>query len=433
MRIKSVEITNFRCFEKLKLNLHEQFTLLIGTNGAGKSTILDALAIGMGSFFLGMEGGIASGIHQDDVRYITYELGSRMVKQVQYPAEITCAGEVFAQTLSWSRSLNGEGNKTTYGNASEISRVSKEKALDIRRGNTFILLPVLSYYGTGRLWAKKREKRKTTRVDLMTRTAGYADCLDAMSNDKLMYKWFEQMTYQELQEGKPVPELTAVKKALLMCFNGPGETTELGSAERCSFNVKTAQLEIVYIKPDGSRAVHALHEMSDGYRNMLSMVADIAYRMAVLNPQLLDRVTEETEGIVLIDEIDLHLHPSWQRRVVADLCRIFPKVQFIATTHAPSVISSVSNEKLIILEENAAHVPSYPTYGKDANAVLRRIMDVPERPDDVRKKMDDFSAQMSREDYRAAENTLRELREILGDDDPEIVGAQTSLDLEMME
>ena len=87
-----------------------------------------------------------------------------------------------------------------------------------------------------------------------------------------------------------------------------------------------------------------MKELSDGYKNTLSMVADIAYRMAVLNPWLLDRVLTETTGIVLIDEIDLHLHPQWQQRIIGDLRTIFPKVQFIVSTHAPLVINSVKRQ-----------------------------------------------------------------------------------------
>ena len=81
------------------------------------------------------------------------------------------------------------------------------------------------------------------------------------------------------------------------------------------------------------------------------MVADIAYRMAVLNPQLLDHILDETLGVVLIDEVDMHLHPEWQKRIMADLHYIFPKVQFIVTTHSPSVLANVTREHILLLEE----------------------------------------------------------------------------------
>ena len=133
-----------------------------------------------------------------------------------------------------------------------------------------------------------------------------------------------------------------------------------------------------------------MSEMSDGYRNMLSMVADIAYRMALLNPQFLGEVTKKTSGVVLIDEIDLHLHPAWQRHIVSALKEIFPKVQFIVSTHAPSVISSVPKEEIVVLENHQVRRAELPTYGKDANSILKTVMDVPERPDPVAEKLKDF-------------------------------------------
>ena len=87
-------------------------------------------------------------------------------------------------------------------------------------------------------------------------------------------------------------------------------------------------------------------QLSDGYKCTISLIADIAYRMAILNPQLLNKVLVETEGIILIDEVDLHLHPKWQKRILKDLMDIFPKVQFIVSTHAPEVINSVKKDLL---------------------------------------------------------------------------------------
>lgn len=94
--------------------------------------------------------------------------------------------------------------------------------------------------------------------------------------------------------------------------------------------------------------------------------------MAILNPQLLDKVLIETEGIVLIDEIDLHLHPSWQKRILKDLMDIFPKVQFIVSTHAPEVINSVKSESIVILKDNAVHsVESDKRKGRSSNSLCR--------------------------------------------------------------
>ena len=322
--------------------------------------------------------------------------------------------------IEWSRSKNTENGTTTYGDAAELTEIAKALANGVKTGDTTVELPVLAYYSTARLWTKKKEKRESAKLDLNSRFTGYLDCLDSMNNEKLMRKWLEQMT------------LSAVKRAILACFNTFDNTREMGKADRCTFDVKSEEIEITYTLPNGKKEIHPLSEMSDGYRNMLSMVADIAYRMALLNPQLLDKVTEKTSGVVLIDEIDLHLHPAWQRHIVGALKKIFPKVQFIVSTHAPSVISSVPQDEIVILENHQVRKAEMPTYGKDANSILKTVMDVPERPDYVAEKLTAFYECLSRSDLKQARKMIDEIKNILGEDDPEVVGAETSLDLEAM-
>ena len=433
MRISRLVLSNYRCFKDFVLDLPGDFTILVGNNGSGKSTVLDGMAVGLASFFLGMGGASTGNIQKSDVRTESYELGSRIEKRVQYPSRIECKGTITDNEITWARALNTEKGNTTYGEARELTQAAADMKQRIHASDASVILPILSYYGTGRLWAKKREKRETASVDLNSRFAGYADCLDAMTNDKIMHKWFEQMTYLELQEKKPIPELEAVKKAVLECFNNSGNLGINGNATRCRYNVKNHEIEVTYETKDGQFEVHALSQMSDGYRNMLSMVADIAYRMALLNPQLLDCVTQKTDGVVLIDEIDLHLHPAWQRHIVGTLKSIFPKVQFIVSTHAPSVIASAKQDEVVILKDYAPLAAPFLTYGKDANAILNTVMDVPERQDDVKEEITKFHAALAAGSIETARISLGKLVTVLGEDDPEVVGAETALALETME
>lgn len=164
----------------------------------------------------------------------------------------------------------------------------------------------------------------------------------------------------------------------------------------------------------------ALNEMSDGYKNTLSMIGDIAYRMAVLNPQLGEKVLEKTSGIVLIDEIDLHLHPEWQQTILKDLQSIFPNVQFIITSHAPAVINSVEKEHIRILDNGKIYKPVEQTYGRDANSILREVMGVKERPAYVQQLLSDFYGFIDDGKIREAEKLLDEIEGIIGNTDPEV-------------
>lgn len=433
MKLTRVQLSNYRGFENIELPLHDNITILVGNNGSGKSSILDGIAVGLASIFLGLDGATSGGIHKDDVRIQTFELGSRLERQPQYPARIRCDGYVYEHPISWARALNTENGSTTYGEAKDLTAITRQLNNRIKTGDSTVVLPIISYYSTARLWAKKKEKRNSAKVNLHNRYAGYTDCLDVMSNEKLLYGWLQQMTYQELQDGQQVPELSAVKKAILVCFNSSGASHGMGIAEKCMYNVKSDEIEITYALPSGHKEIRYVSQMSDGYRNMLCMVADIAYRMALLNPQLLDRVLEETSGVVLIDEVDLHLHPAWQRHIIATLRELFPKVQFIVSTHSPNVINSVTHEQIVILENGTAEPVSIPTYGKDVNAILGTVMDVPERPDDVQTKIDSFHKHLSHCEFDAAQNILRDLTLVLGENDPEVVSAATALMLETME
>ena len=196
------------------------------------------------------------------------------------------------------------------------------------------------------------------------------------------------------------------------------------------FDLDTHRLVLNFVSTDGSLQKFAMDEMSDGYKNTLSMIGDIAYRMAVLNPMLGDKVLEETTGVVVIDEIDLHLHPQWQQTIISDLNTIFPKIQFIVSSHAPAVINSVAREQIRILDNGEIYMPAAQTYGRDANSILREVMKVAERPTDIKQRMNLFYSYMDDNNYKEADNVLTEIEAIVGTTDPDIAAARTSLDLE---
>ena len=256
----------------------------------------------------------------------------------------------------------------------------------------------------------------------------------AESNEKLMLNWFQTQTLKSLQLQqktgvleKPVL-LKTVEKAICKSYE------RISGARNISifFDLDTHRLVLEFEKADGKAQKFAMDEMSDGYKNTLSMIGDIAYRMAVLNPTLGDMVLEKTPGIVLIDEVDLHLHPQWQQTILSDLHVIFPNVQFIVSSHAPAVINSVPRNQIRILDNGEIYLPAAQTYGRDANSILREVMKVSERPADVKQRLDLFYAYMDENNYKNADRILKEIEDIVGTTDPDIAAARTSLDLEIL-
>lgn len=425
MLIKTIQLQNFRCFEYFSAELNEKLTVIVGNNGSGKSTLLDAISIAIGTFLVPFSTGSSLTIAKDDVLNKSYDLGSVVELQAQYPVEICASGLLNGNEMTWKRTLNSADGRTTISDAKELINIARGLQKQIQNGEK-PLLPILSYYGTGRLWAQKRERKVVNRATKFNRQMGYMDCLDAASNEKLMLKWFEKMTLQAATTGKIAPELIAVKSAICQCFAGITGYKDID----VQFNLDTHELDIMYLAEDSNHKRYSMKHLSDGYKNTLSMIADIAYRMAVLNPWLLNDILKETPGIVLIDEIDLHLHPLWQQRIITDLRTIFPKVQFIVSTHAPLVINSVNRENLLIMSDMQAENPVIETYGKDANAVLNSIMGADERPKAIKEQFKSFYEALAEEKYDYADEILHKIETEIGADDPELNSAKISLVLE---
>lgn len=170
--------------------------------------------------------------------------------------------------------------------------------------------------------------------------------------------------------------------------------------------------------------------LSDGYRNMVALVADVAWRASVLNPHYGANAAAQSEGVVLIDEVDLHLHPRWQRKVLGDLRRTFPRLQFIVTTHSPQVIASARRDELRVLSNNAVIDARPFVEGRDSNSLLEDVFGVPERPNDVRAKLDELFRLLDEEEIEPAKTLFEALVAHLGPDDPAILRAQWILDHE---
>lgn len=427
MFLESMVLRNFRCFSEINIQFNNRLTVVVGNNGAGKSAILEAATIAAGTLTSAMDGLTNFGIKKEDAHYKCYDLGSNIDVQPQFPVGIHAVGTIEGQTIEWERCLNSAKGRCGFAGAKQLTAIAGEYQKRIRRGDSRLKLPIVSYYGTGRLWAQHKEKKADT-FEKNTRTNGYIDSLDGAANDKLMMKWFQKMTMQQLQRGEEIPEFTAVRKAMEHVYASITGYDDV----KVQFNLDTGSIDVICHDAKGECLRIPISQLSDGYKCTISLIADIAYRMAILNPQLLENVLVETEGIVLIDEVDLHLHPSWQKRILKDLMEVFPKVQFVVSTHAPEVINSVKQDAVIILHENTVCYAADETYGKDANTILREIMGVVSRPDRIKEMFDTFYHSIDQADWTKAEQILTELESEVGNNDAELNSCRVQLALEMM-
>lgn len=346
MRIKELELKNFRCFEHMSLMLHSNMNVMVGVNGTGKTTLLEAIRIFIGAVFCELdkiENKISSpSITDDDVRLHNLER--------QYSVEIQGTLDIDKELLrdgiaSWDRVLERYGGKTKFGNGKNAKELSKNIQTLIRDGEE-IAVPIIAYYSTDRY---KKEKKNTGLEADGSRLRGYYNALDSMTNIWFFLNIIKTETLWELQSGKQSIILSMVRKVIAGCVPDCAEIVH---------DVKYDKLIIT--QRDGEKIPFS--SLSDGVRSVLSMVMELSLRCYLLNPYLGENAPLFTPGIVLIDEIDLHLHPEWQLHILNDLSAMFPRIQFIVSTHAPLILSSVKDGCVFSIADKSVY--SFPNQYK---------------------------------------------------------------------
>ena len=159
MKLNKLELHNYRGFETFHASFHDKLTVIVGDNGAGKTSLLDAAAVAIGTFFAGLDGVPSPGIAKGDVMNRCFDMGSVIDLQPQFPVRIIADGVVANQEIQWERELNSAEGRTTTVMARSLIRIAEDCQKRIRTGDKQVILPLLSYYGTGRLWAQKKEKK----------------------------------------------------------------------------------------------------------------------------------------------------------------------------------------------------------------------------------------------------------------------------------
>lgn len=328
MKIRKLSLENFRAFEKLELEAGNRLTLLIGENGKGKTSILDAIAVALGAIPTHLPGVIGTSFKKTDLRQSNNKPSPFMRVRIQSDAGI-----------SWDR-LERRDKKLNFNllfpevlGLYLLKDYIQKNILDPMMAEESFELPVFSYYGVNRALLdvplSKKGFPKTHK-----RLEAYANALNATSRFRSAFIWFYNKENEELRHQKELQsfdfklaELETIRKAIGKMFKDLKDPHVLTNPLRFVLKYGDEVLDIT--------------QLSDGYKTLLSLVIDLASRMALANPHLEDPLN--APAIVLIDEIDLHLHPEWQKIIVGQFLEVFPNAQFFITTHSPYIIESVNN------------------------------------------------------------------------------------------
>ncbi len=357
MNLHKIHIKNYRGFEDVEFELNPHFNVFVGDNGAGKTSFLDACALAISPFLA---------VFWENNINIENDIRIKMINgqpRPQLPFSIDSEGHLLNASISWY--LKKTSHTVKYQSSGRLE-FAGSRMLESSRNGEKINFPLLAYHGTGRLWTQHQPSEYTKQKEGVF--SGYKNCLSAKSDSKAFISWYK--TYEDEVRKFDRPE----DKVFLQVLNDT-ITCFVEQWDNIAYSFRRDELIGFYVNGDGEKKELSFNQLSDGYRNVIGMVADIAYRCIQLNPHLKENVIKETEGIVLIDEIDLHLHPNWQRRIVNDLKNAFPKIQFIATTHSPFIIQSLKSEELINLDTPDIRTESDP-YKLSIEDIAENVMQV---------------------------------------------------------
>jgi predicted ATP-binding protein involved in virulence len=415
MKIKSIKLINYRGAVSLNIDFHRQLNVFIGVNGAGKSTVLDSLAIMLSWLVNRLKNTNASG----------QQISETEINNGQWTAIIEITGVTEdSQEITWKivKTRTGYIHAGERSNFSQLNEYTQQIQRQITEHQGQINLPLFVYYSVNRAVLDTPLKIKTKHQ--FDSLSAYENALTSGSDFRTFFEWFreredlenENRKYREAEikpEGFcfPDPQLEAVRK-----------TIERFLPDFTNLIVRRNPLRMEVTKKD---KIVTVNQLSDGEKCLIAMLGDLARRMAIANPQNPDPLTGN--GLIIIDEIDLHLHPQWQRFVVPKLLEVFPNCQFFISTHSPNIITHVQPESLHFMEQTEMGIKFHPvqeSYGKNVDRILEDLMGLETtRPQEIAEALKDIYEQISHNQLEAAKNKINDLRAKI-QDDPELIKAE---------
>lgn len=406
MKIRSLTLKNYRGFEDATLDLDRPLTVLFGVNGSGKSSVLSACAITL----------------------------SEVVRELQNDEQVV-GWHYDTEDTDTRRGADNLSVTATVTNGTITREIVARHSPGFRRGPSIKFhasnllrggIPLLTvFYEASREVARSRDAFSALENDSATTPLRPSSVThDSMAAGHLkfrsLFQWYKEredveneLKVSEQNLSLEDPQLSAVRRAIagmLPGFSG--------------LRIQRNPLHMVIRKGDIALVVD---QLSDGEKLLLALTADLARRLAMAYSDLADPL--QGEAIVLIDEIELHLHPSWQRRVLASLRTTFPNCQLIVTTHSPQVLSEVPNDAVVLVKDFQFFRPAAPTEGRDTNSILWEVLEVPARPEHTVNELDAITGLLDDGKSSEARERLDHLAQALTERDPEVGRLRSLLDV----
>lgn len=412
MRLDRLHIQNFRCYEDATFDFQPGFNLVVGVNGSGKTSLLQAVAVS----FIEYANTVKLqpvGLALNDVRFVINKFEGRSRFERKFPLFLEAQGEILGVN-KWKTTQAGEQFPPLVDD--QLGLAADKELVKFDLGES-IELPVLVFYRSNRQWKGANISAEFAAQQKISRLDGYTNWFDAVTDLQDFESWLIGKTLERMQNlldtQTAIPpfddELAWVNQAIEIA---------LPKTKNLRYDLR---LQSLLIDVEGEKTI-PFNNLSDGQRGMVALFTDIARRMCILNPHMGKSVLKNTSGVVIIDELDIHLHPAWQRNIVPALKTAFPKVQFIAASHSPQIIGSLKPEEVIVLNNGDASHPRV-TYGLDSSSVLEEVMDVAQREPEIGRLLSALFSTIEDNDLKKAKMQLEALKE-KAPDLPEFAGAE---------
>ncbi|MEZ3436355.1 MAG: AAA family ATPase [Lachnospiraceae bacterium] len=348
--LRNIRLLNFRKFDNSTYELNPRMNVFIGKNASGKTAVLEAATVILGAYLTAFKEYVPSRFGQNISDNDVLRKSVKPVKSVAVTSSVKQFPCIVSSQIMWDnnpmeciRALEKEGGRTKSVGKNSMREIIAEweKAIKAADGSDEEqIYPLVLYLSSARLW---NENRTGEMEKIPSRTDAYQRCLDQKRGSQTSFEYIKLLgsLASEENDGIPLPAYEVIMDAVKYSLR-----EELTPGQQVLFSSRFG--EIAVKNPDGT--VIDFSVLSDGYRNVIKIVTDIATKMCILNPYLERDTLKKTPGIVVIDELDLSLHPTWQRRIVRILKELFPKVQFICATHSPFIIQSLEPGELIALD-----------------------------------------------------------------------------------
>jgi predicted ATP-binding protein involved in virulence len=455
MKIKHIRIQDFRGIDDLSLDFgSDNINVLIGVNGVGKSSVIDCVCLLLSAY----------------VKKLKEVFGNRRLQQSLKDSSIFDSssmkinGDVHGNITINTYGVSGDRNVAT----GQYSRKQKSKIDDIKNDSNSFAIEILVNHNQKDFSWSKLITRNDDKSDKASNESGLTalineivpsyspdfsiplvlcylvnravldislDLSDTSNFTQLkafddsltgtqtgfdeFFRWFRSLEDLENEERRDLPDyrdrrLEAVRKALPKFM-----------PEFTNLRIRRSPLRMTVFKQDKELIIN---QLSDGEKCLLAMVSDLARRLAIANPSLADPL--QGEGIVLIDEIELHFHPQWQRGILPTLASTFPNCQFIVSTHSPQIISDVQPDAIYLLQQTPQGLTAFhaaSSYGRDSNQILEDLMGVPDRPLHIKHRLQQLFHLIDDGDLEAAQQLKEQLEQQIGFDEPEFVKADVMI------